>query len=157
MLMYFPNEATQTCQTMMPSSRSSSPSPSEETYHTAEEGHSLYAQSSESDSVYATANQTPAASPDVNEGIFSSDPIAAEDQRPAETNHPIEESTEERRESASSNVTAAPRGSFITHQAEARRSPRRRRGLGLQQEGLKEPENEERAPGKLASFTFCKA
>ena len=74
-----PSQATQNRQTTMSSSKSSSNSPVEEAYHTAAEDHQSYAQASSeasstitttiegaSDSVYATANQTPTVSPDVD-------------------------------------------------------------------------------------------
>lgn len=73
------SQATQIRQITMSSSMSSSLSPSEEAYNTAEEDHHSYAQASSeasstitttldggSDSVYITANQTPTASPDVD-------------------------------------------------------------------------------------------
>lgn len=75
----------------MSSSQSSSRSLAEEDYYTAEEDHLSYAQRSSgasstvtttpngsSDSVYATANQTRIASPDMSRGTASSIPIAAQ-------------------------------------------------------------------------------
>ena len=147
----------------MPSSQSSSHSPGEEAYCTAEEDHSCYAQSfsgassivtsTPNGSVYATANQTPEASPGMNRDTTSSVPIVAQDQRSYDAIRPIEESLEERREKTPSNATAAPSESLFTHRAEASTYLERQRELFMQQADLRESEKQEETHGKLTSLT----
>ena len=147
----------------MPSSQSSSHSPGEEAYLTAEEDHSCYAQSSSgassivtstpNGSVYATANQTPVASPGINRGTASSAPIVAQDQHSYDAIRPIEESLEERREKTPTNVMPASSASLFNHRAEASTYLERQRELFMQQAELRESEKEEEIPGKLTSLT----
>ena len=148
----------------MSSSQASSRSPGEDSYYTAEEDHHSNAQGSSeassttittpkgsSDSVYATAIQTPTASPGMNK---------ATDQDSFEALRRIEESPEERRERNLSHVTAAP---SFTHRAEASTHLEKQRALDMQQARMEEPdidmveygisalmpEKEESVPGKL--------
>ena len=148
----------------MPSSQSSSHSPGEEAYYTAEEDQCYHAQSSSgassivtatpNGSVYATAIQTPVASPSMNRDTASSVPIVAQDQRSYQEVRSIEESLEERREETTSNVTAAPSGSLFTHRAEASTYLERQRELFMQQAELRESEKGEDAPSKRTSPTI---
>lgn len=148
----------------MSSSQASSRSPGEDSYYTAEESHHSNAQGSSeassttiktpkggSDSVYATANQTPTASPDMNK---------ATDQDSFEALRRIEESPEERRERNLSHFAAAPP---LTHRAEASNYLEKQRALVMQQAMMEKPdidmveygisalmpEKEESVPGKL--------
>lgn len=99
-----------------------SSSPGEEAYETAEEDHPTYAQSSsgasstftttlneDSDSVYVTANQTPVASPDMEGDTASPIPIAAQYRASFEAFRRFEEKAEERRKTASLNVSSSRR------------------------------------------------
>ncbi|KAL9063816.1 MAG: hypothetical protein Q9161_009253 [Pseudevernia consocians] len=125
----------------MSSSQASSRSPGEESYYTAEEDHHSNAQGSSeassttittpkenSDSVYATAIQTPTASPGMNK---------ATDQDSFEALRRIEESPEERRERNLLHVTAAP---SFTHRAEASTHLEKQRALDMQQARMEEPD-----------------
>ena len=141
----------------MPSSLSSSHSPGEEAYLTAEEDHSCYAQSSSgassivtstpNGSVYATANQTPVASPGIDRGTALSAPIVAQDQHTYDAIRPIGESLEERREKTPTNVMPASSASLFNHRAETSMYLERPREL------LRESEKEEEIAGKLTSLT----
>lgn len=146
----------------MPSSQSSSHSPGEEAYLTAEEDHSCYAQSSSgassivtstpNGSVYATANQTPVASPGINRGTASSAPIVAQDQHSYDAIRPIEKSLEERREKTPTSVMPASSVSLFNHRAEASTYLEWPRELFMQQ-AERESEKEEEIAGKLTSLT----
>ena len=151
----------------MSSSQLPSHSPSEEIYHAAEEYHSCYVQSSSGPSltvttppnrsVYATANQTPTVSPDIDRGIAPSVPIVAQDQDPSESFQPIEESLEEGRERSSPNATFASRAPSITYSAEACTNLEQQRESLMQHSGLRKPEKEEDATGKFAHLTIVSA
>ena len=137
----------------MPSSQSSSRSASEETYHTAEENQTSYAQSPSSDSVYATANQTPTISPDVKKRAASSTPVTVQGKDQVEAlRRSSEESYEKREESIPLDATTAPKESF-DHSAEAGADVGQQRGLFPQQADLIKMKEEE-AHGKLASLTI---
>ena len=131
-------------------------SPSEEIYYTAEEDHCCYASSSSPDSVYATANQTPNANPDVERGTVSSKSIVAQDQGSFDAPRQIEKCREERGET-SADAAAAARGIFLIHQAEANTSFEQQRTTFLRQENLTVSEKDEHPPGKLASPTISSA
>ena len=126
---YFSDHITPNCQINMSSSQSSSQSPGEEAYFIAEEDRSCYARSfsrasstmtkTPNVSVYATADQTPTTSLVMSRGTASSIPLEAEYQGSFEWLRPIEERTEECRERAPLNLTAAQRESFFTHRVDA--------------------------------------
>lgn len=160
----------------MSSSQSSSRSPGEESYFTAEEDdHSGQAPTvaestvtatpnGRSDSLYTTAHQTPIASPSMSRGIISSIPITVQNQNSSEALRGVEESRVERRERASSTVTAAPRGSSFSHRDKASTHLEKQRASVTQQAKVREPkidlveygisvaipEKEDDTPGKLA-------
>ena len=174
--MNLPSEATQTCQIIMSSSQSSSRSPGEESYFTAEEDdHSVQAPTvaestviatpnGSSDSLYTTAHQTPIASPSMSRGIVSSIPITVQNQNSSEALRGVEKSRVERRELAPSTVTAAPRGSSFSHRDKASTQLEKQKASVTQQAKVREPEidlveygipgaipeNEDDTPGKLA-------
>lgn len=137
----------------MSSSQTSNGTPGEATYYTAGEDHPSYARSSSealstvtktpnesSESAYATANQTPAASPDMNRDTSSWIAIAAQYQGSFEGPQGIEESSEDIRERASSNQMASPGGISFTHRADASTYLERQRVLVMQQVKIREPE-----------------
>ena len=151
----------------MSSSQSPSHSPGEEIYPAAEDYHSRYVQSSSgasstvtttpNGSVYATANQTPTASLEVDRGVAPSVPVVAQDQDPSESFRSIEERPEERRERSSPNAKAASRDSSITFSAEASTKLEQQRGSLTLESGLRGPEKDEDVTGKPAYLTIVSA
>lgn len=134
------------------SSQSSSRSPGEASYYTAEEdGHSTEQASNvaelavtaspngSSDSLYTTANQTPIASPSMSRSIAPAIPITAQYQNSFGAHRRVEESPEEHRERAPSAVTASSRGSLSTPRAEASTYLEKQRTLVTQQANIREP------------------
>ena len=151
----------------MSSSQFPSHSPGEEIYPAAEEYHSRYVQSSggasstvtttANGSVYATAHQTPTASPEVDRGVAPSVPVVAQDQDPSESFRPGEETSEERRERSSPNAKAASRDSSITFSAEASTNLEQQRGSLMLDSGLRGPEKDEDVTGKPAYLAIISA
>ena len=141
------------CEAIMLSSQRSSRSSSEETYYTAEENHSCYVPSSSPDSVYATANQTPKANPEMERGTVSSSLITAQDQGSFDALRHIQNCRNEREET-SSDAAAAANGVFLIHQAEANTKFEQQKITNLRQGSLTVSEKEK---GKLASPTISSA
>ena len=108
-------------------------------------------------SVYATANQTPTASLDIDRGIAPSVPIVAQDQDPSESFRSIEVSPEERRERSSTIATVASRGPPIAYLAEASTNLGQQRESSMQHSELRGPEKEEDVTGKPACLAIVSA
>ena len=151
----------------MSSSQLPSHSPGEEVYHAAKEYDSYYVQSSSGasstvtttpdGSVYATADQTPTASPDIDRCIVPSVPVVAQDQDRSESFRPIEESTEERRERSSLNATVASRAPSIAYLAEASTNLGQQRECLMQLSELRGLEKDEDITGKPAYLAIVSA
>ena len=151
----------------MSSSKFPSHSPGEEVHHAAEEYHSCYVQSfsgasstvttTPNGSVYATAEQTPTASPDIDRGIAPSVLGGAQDQDPSGSFQSIEESHEERRERSSTNTMAASRATPIADSAEACANLEQQRESLIEHSELRGPEKEEDARGKPVYLTTVSA
>ena len=135
----------------------SSRSVSEETYHTAEEDHSCYVPSFSPDSVYATANQTPKASPDMDKGTASSIPIVAQTQESLDALRRVEHYREERVERASPRAAVAPSEVCFTQQAEANADVEQQIISFLLRENSTVSGKDENALGMFASPTFSSA
>ena len=151
----------------MSSSHLPSHSPGEEIYPAAEEYHPHHVRSSSgasstvtttpNGSVYATANQTPTASPEVDRGVAPSVPVVAQDQDPSESLRPSEQSPEERRKRSSPNATAAPRDSSNTYSAEANTDLEQQRGSLKLRSGSRAPEKDKDVTSKRAYLTIISA
>lgn len=139
----------------MPSSQTSSSSTGKESYFTAEEDNHTSAQApnvaestgtatrtGSSESLYATAHQTPVASPDISRGIATSLPDTAQFQNAIEPLGRVEESPEEYRERDPSTVTTAPGRSSFTHKTEASGYLEMQRALVMQQAETRKPQIE---------------
>ena len=148
----------------MSSSQLPSHSPCKEGSDAAKEYHSYYVQGTSgassivitnpNGSVYATANQTPTASPEIDRAIAPSVPIVAQDQDPFESFRSIGESPAERRERLSTNATTAARGPRTTYLAEASTNLGQQRESLMQHSDLRGLEKEEDIAGKPAYLTI---
>ena len=103
--------------------------------------------------MYAAANQTPTASPDIDRGIAPSIPIVAQDQDPSEYLRSIEENPMECRERSSTNTTIDSRGPLITYLAGVSTNHGQQGESLMQHSEFRGLEKEEDIAGKPAYIT----